>query len=573
MANLSLAFDILARDRASGPLKDVANQADRTGRELDRTGDRGKRMGAAIGAGVAAAAVGLAAIAGSSIKAYVEAEKSSLRLDDALKRFPKTADVSRRAFDNLNGALARKTRFDDDATASAQATLAQFDLTGQQILQLTPLLQDYAAKTGKDLPSASTDLGKALLGQSRALKDVGIDFKDTGSTAGNFDQLVGSLRTQVGGFAAVEGKGAAAQAEIMKNQFGEIQEEIGQRMLPILSSLGRWLLDEGIPAIEDFGGWVSDNKEQIKAFGLEVADKTLLVAEGILNMSATSITALAGMTNNFRLFVDFFFAWGDHLLSIAEKAFGWIPGIGEKVSGAREAFNQLGDTADDKLTGMQRGLEEAAEGARRAAGAVGNVRSELAALTDGKFTISLQTEALRDAATAGRVGDGPGRGGPTLARLQTIIAGSGAYVTSTYRSPAQNRAAGGSPTSYHLDRSNPAVDIGGPTSVLNSLFSRIKAAGPWRELLWQVPGHYDHIHVAHSGGMVSPSWPTVPGLRSDERPAILQTGEQVLSRAQVAGGGQVRLHPADIAALAGALGGSLNGVAAGARVNARAAVI
>jgi hypothetical protein len=131
-------------------------------------------------------------------------------------------------------------------------------------------------------------------------------------------------------------------------------------------------------------------------------------------------------------------------------------------------------------------------------------------------------------------GDGPGgpmapRGGNALSRVQSIIgAYPGLRITSTYRTPAANKAAGGSPTSYHLDRNNPAVDIGGPTYQLD----RFNAAlgGGWREKLWRVPGHADHVHVAHAGGMVEPSWPTLAGLRSDERPAVLQVGERVIPK-------------------------------------------
>lgn len=98
-------------------------------------------------------------------------------------------------------------------------------------------------------------------------------------------------------------------------------------------------------------------------------------------------------------------------------------------------------------------------------------------------------------------GDGPGRGGPALARVRASLP-DGLRVTSTYRSPEQNRRVGGSPTSYHLDRGNPATDIGGPTGLLDSYYRKLKSMGNWRELLWRVPGHYDHIHAAAAGGLV-----------------------------------------------------------------------
>jgi hypothetical protein len=235
MASLSLAFDILAKDRASKEFSKVGDSADRAGK-------KGAAFGKAVGAGMVVAAAAAAKFASSSVKAFVESEQSSARLDAALKTFPATADRSRASFDALNASLAQKTKFDDDATASGQAVLAQFKLTGSQIQSLTPLLQDYAAKTGKDLPTAAQDLGKAVLGQGKALKGVGLNLKDTGSATGNLNQLMGGLRTQVGGFATAEGKTAAGQAAILQNRFGELQEKVGAKLVPILTQLANKLL-------------------------------------------------------------------------------------------------------------------------------------------------------------------------------------------------------------------------------------------------------------------------------------------------------------------------------------------
>jgi phage-related protein len=208
----------------------------------------GSRFAAAAGAAIA---VGAIAFGKSSVEAYVEAEASQNRLADAFAKFPALADTNQQALQNLNGEIQKKTRFDDDALASGQATLAQFGLTGQQVSQLTPLLADYAAKTGVDIPTAAEQLGKGMLGQGRALKSVGIDFKDTGSVAGNFDEIMGGLRTQVGGFAEGEGKTAAGSAAILKNQFGELQEKVGSALVPILIQLA----DIGLKVV----GWIQDN--------------------------------------------------------------------------------------------------------------------------------------------------------------------------------------------------------------------------------------------------------------------------------------------------------------------------
>jgi uncharacterized membrane protein YeaQ/YmgE (transglycosylase-associated protein family) len=189
-----------------------------------------------------AAAAGAVSFLKGSVDAAKEAEQSQTQLADAFTKFPKLADTSQQALQGLNEGLMNKTRFDDDALASGQATLAQFDLTGKQIEQLTPLLADYAAKTGTDLPTAAEQLGKAMLGNGKALKSVGIDFKDAGSVGANFDQVMSGLNEKVAGFGEKDGKTAAGQAEILANQFGEIQEQVGGALLPVLQTLGEKLL-------------------------------------------------------------------------------------------------------------------------------------------------------------------------------------------------------------------------------------------------------------------------------------------------------------------------------------------
>jgi len=145
------------------------------------------------------------------------------------------------------------------------------------------------------------------------------------------------------------------------------------------------------------------------------------------------------------------------------------------------------------------------------------------------------SDALTDFFSGMFRGDGPGanapgaKGGSTLEKVKNVLP-RGATVTSTYRTPAQNRAVGGVPGSYHTDKKNPAVDIAGSVPVMDAVYARLRAIGGWRELLYKVRGHYDHVHVAHQGGIVSPSWHRSPGDKPDERTTRLQVGEAVVSK-------------------------------------------
>ena len=259
------------------------------GKAIDGVARKGAKAESSLRkmAGSAAAFLGGAAIlkfGKDSVRAYAESQVAQTKLTASLAKNPHTVGLNAAAFADLNEELAKKTRFDDDASASGAAVLAQYKLTEGQIRTLLPLVQDYAAKTGKDLPAAAAVVGKALMGKGRALAEVGIKFKDAGSKGANFDQVVKGLRQQVGGFAEQEGKTAAGQAEILKNKFGEIQEKIGADLLPALMKAGDALhkvlsfADENsgtVKAIALVGGGLWGVNKALKV-GKSIGDSTLV---------------------------------------------------------------------------------------------------------------------------------------------------------------------------------------------------------------------------------------------------------------------------------------------------------
>lgn len=264
-----------------------------------------KVAGAAAAAGLAVAGAAAVKFGIDSVKAFAEAEQAQNRLEFALEKFPKLADTNIEALRRLNSAMQRKTRFDDDAIASAQGVLAQFQLTGKQLEQLTPLLLDYAARTGKDLTTSAEDLGRAILGQGRALRVLGIDFQDTGSQAGNFDQLVQGLSSSVGGFAEKDAETAAGKLEQLQNRFGDVQEVVGEALMPALDRLMNWMDGEGLAAVEGFAGWLAtDGIDAIEGFVGSIAqlaeDGKLvpLIVGGLASITTAQLALNAAMVAN-----------------------------------------------------------------------------------------------------------------------------------------------------------------------------------------------------------------------------------------------------------------------------------
>ena len=168
----------------------------------------------------------------SSVEAYQKAEETTKKYEDALSRIPGASKKTTDALTAEAKALAQVTIYSTGQSKQALSSLASYGLTGDQLGKLLPLVQDYAAKTGQDLPTAASAVGKALLGQGRALKGVGIDFKNQGSVAANYQQIVDGLGTHVGGLAKQMGTTDAGKMKIMENQVTALKVQLGGALAP-----------------------------------------------------------------------------------------------------------------------------------------------------------------------------------------------------------------------------------------------------------------------------------------------------------------------------------------------------
>jgi len=258
--------------------------------------------------------------------------------------------------------------------------------------------------------------------------------------------------------------------------------------------------------------------------------------------------ALPALDRQLKKWQDAFIAWVGDVISKIPGALadllstigGWVvddalPTIKDKLGEWVSAFV---DWVKDAIESLPEKLEELAQliidWAKELPGKITNALGDLG----GSIADAAGSGLKRAGSWANPFGDGPGvQGAPVGGSARQIAEDAMAavpgkqYITSGYRTPQKNALVGGSPTSYHLDEQNPAVDIGGEN--LSMVFSYLaRAPRKLRELLGppNAADHQDHVHVAHRGGRVSSGWPRQPGDRADERTARLQVGETVIPR-------------------------------------------
>ena len=180
-------------------------------------------------AGVAMASFGAVALVGlgKAAQAAEEEHAALLRLETTIGNQPALVGASTDAFLDQAAALQDTTRFADDVTVSAQAMLGSFGLTQDQIMDLIPLVQDYAAITGTDLVTAARQVGRSVDGTNGTLKRSGVTFDEAAYSADHFAGTMEALKRRAGGFAAEEGQTLSGQLEILKNNFDDLVEGVG----------------------------------------------------------------------------------------------------------------------------------------------------------------------------------------------------------------------------------------------------------------------------------------------------------------------------------------------------------
>lgn len=240
--------------------------------------------GIASKVGGALAGIGIGAFLKESVTQANESAQAQAALSTAIQNSGALAGVAASDFDSFNKAMSKKTLADDDAIASGEAVIANLGLTKAQIEAGVPAMLDYAAKTGTDLPTAADALEKAALGNTKALKSLGIEgFKPTGDKAKDFATVSELVEAKVKGASQAQLDAAGPGAKLKKSM-DELQESVGTLLLPALNALA------GIGAkITD---WLTNSSAPTKIFIGVVGG--LAVAVLGLNAAQTAWTAITG---------------------------------------------------------------------------------------------------------------------------------------------------------------------------------------------------------------------------------------------------------------------------------------
>lgn len=143
------------------------------------------------------------------------------------------------------------TRYSHDEYIEASRLLATHKLNREEILKLLPVIEDYAAKTGKDLVSTAQAFSYAIqYGSTRSLRAFGVEVDKTGSQLDVFNELVKLGDGNTKGLAEKIGAIGSGPLISVRNQLDELAESFGERLIPQQQHFAEVLETAIIPAIQ-----------------------------------------------------------------------------------------------------------------------------------------------------------------------------------------------------------------------------------------------------------------------------------------------------------------------------------
>lgn len=178
----------------------------------------------------------------ASVQAFQDAEKNAVKLQSAVS----VNGGLQHDFDELikqSEELQKVTIFSDDAVQNAQTAALQFGLTREEVQALIPVVADFASATGQDLQSALEGVLQGVNGAERGLKKYGVSLSEGGTRASRLNEITDQLTKKFEGQAEVIGKTAFGAAERYNNELDEMQENLGERLSPILQNLRGFFLE------------------------------------------------------------------------------------------------------------------------------------------------------------------------------------------------------------------------------------------------------------------------------------------------------------------------------------------
>jgi hypothetical protein len=318
----------------------------------------------ALAYGVLGSAVGQ--FAAQSVQAAIDDQKAQALLADQLQKTIGANAAAIKGTEEYISTLMMASNVSDDQLRPALAQLVRATGSLTQAQKLLSLAVDVSVGSGRDLQSVTVALSKAAGGQTSALSRLGAGLSQAALNSGDLNAVVEELQAKFGGAAAAAVDTTAGRVENLSLRFGELKEQLGTELLPVVETVASRLLE--ITDNAQAGNYVETGKDALKA------------ASDFFDW-ASGIDAARNALRSLNPFAD--------------EAEETIRGLTDQTGESAAAFRRLDDALSDTTSAMDAMRMKGADYQK-------NIKDYLASKAEEKFAamVEAREDAQRRAAAA-----------------------------------------------------------------------------------------------------------------------------------------------------------------------------
>ena len=214
-------------------------------------------------------------------QAFGEQELAEKKLSTALGR------TSKALLDQAS-ALQQVTTFGDEATIEAMSLMAAFTKDEEVLKKLTVATMDYAAATGTDLNSAAQLVGRTFGTSMNAMSRYGVSVEGAAGSTKRLESLTGNLNNMFGGQAKAQAETYLGSVQQLKNELGDMAEDIGRILIPVFQDLQPHL-QAGIDALGKILGKAEENEKVTSSYSAKIQETSEMI--DLLRQRTDGLTA------------------------------------------------------------------------------------------------------------------------------------------------------------------------------------------------------------------------------------------------------------------------------------------
>lgn len=225
--------------------------------------DASNAQGAFKDLGSAVTAVGAVILDFSkqSVQAFMEAERVQ-------KQLARAAGENTEAFSHMADVMSEQLAVEDEHVKTLQTLALNYDVLPQNVEGATRAVLDWSAATGKDAKGAMLELIKSVEAGTGSLDRGRIQFRATGDEAKDLANAIEALNGKFGGAAAADADTMEGRVRAANIAVGELKETVGQFLATLEAKMG--VLDRfntGMRLLLDPQGFMSRKAAAATPFG------------------------------------------------------------------------------------------------------------------------------------------------------------------------------------------------------------------------------------------------------------------------------------------------------------------